>query len=53
LPVLEYALPIYYTLMPAEVSTNLSRFDGIRFGLQKNTMDYDNIQDYYSAIRSE
>ena len=53
LPVLESALPIYYTLMPAEVSTNLSRFDGIRFGLQKNTMDYDNIQDYYSAIRSE
>lgn len=53
LPVLEYALPIYYTLMPAEVSTNLSRFDGIRFGLQKNTMDYDSIQDYYSAIRSE
>ena len=31
LPMLKYALAIYYTLMPAEVSTNLSRFDGIRF----------------------
>ena len=53
LPILDYVVSIYYTLMPAEVSTNLSRFDGIRFGLQKNTMDYKNIQDYYSAIRSE
>ncbi len=53
LPVLDYAISIYYTLMPAEVSTNLARFDGIRFGLQKNTMDYQNIHDYYTAIRSE
>jgi len=53
LPILDYVVSIYYTLMPAEVSTNLSRFDGIRFGLQKNTMNYKNIQDYYFAIRSE
>ena len=53
LPVLDYAISIYYTLMPAEVSTNLARFDGIRFGLQKNTMDYQNIHDYYTVIRSE
>ena len=31
LPILKESLTIYYTLMPAEVSTNLSRFDGIRF----------------------
>lgn len=31
LPLLSDALAIYYTLMPSEVSTNLSRFDGIRF----------------------
>jgi len=31
LPILSYALPIYYALMPAEVSTNLARFDGIKF----------------------
>ena len=31
LRILKESLAIYYTLMPAEVSTNLSRFDGIRF----------------------
>lgn len=53
LPVLDYAISIYYVLMPAEVSTNLARFDGIRFWLQKNTLDYNDIHDYYTAIRSE
>ncbi len=33
LPLAHYALAVYYILMPAEVSTNLSRFDGVRFGL--------------------
>lgn len=32
MPILKYALAIYYILMPAEVSSNLSRYDGIRFG---------------------
>ena len=32
-PFMEYSLAVYYILMPAEVSTNLSRFDGIRYGL--------------------
>jgi len=31
LPILKYGIAIYYTLMPAEVSTNLARFDGMRF----------------------
>ncbi len=35
LPNLHYSLPIYYVLQPAEVSTNLSRFDGMRFGLSR------------------
>jgi len=38
LPLLSYGLSIYYTLMPAEVSTNLARFDGVKFGLQGDTM---------------
>lgn len=33
LPSFAYGLPVYYIIMPAEVSTNLSRFDGIRYGL--------------------
>ncbi len=53
LPVLDYGISIYYTLMPAEVSTNLVRFDGIRFGLQENTLDHSNIHEYYQKIRSE
>lgn len=32
-PFMEYSLAVYYILMPAEVSTNLARFDGIRYGL--------------------
>ncbi len=32
LPLAHYALSVYYILMPAEVSTNLARFDGVRFG---------------------
>ncbi|MEI6773609.1 MAG: hypothetical protein WCL18_01995 [bacterium] len=52
LPMLAYSVPMYYTLMPAEVSTNLARFDGIKFGLQSDSMDADTIQKYYETIRS-
>jgi len=33
LPYIKYSLPVYYIIMPAEASTNLSRFDGMRYGL--------------------
>lgn len=33
IPYSEYALPVYYVIVPSEVSSNLARFDGIRFGL--------------------
>lgn len=33
LPTLKYSLAAYYIIMPAEISTNLSRYDGIRYGL--------------------
>ncbi len=52
LPTLEYVLPIYYTLMPAELSTNLARFDGIRFGLQDDTMKFNSIKEYYQKVRT-
>ncbi len=35
LPSLSYALAVYYIVMPAEVSSNLARFDGVRYGLYK------------------
>lgn len=35
LPNLKYSLAVYYIIMPAEVSTNLARYDGVRFGLLK------------------
>jgi aspartyl-tRNA(Asn)/glutamyl-tRNA(Gln) amidotransferase subunit A len=52
MPILAYSVPIYYILMPAEVSTNLARFDGIRFGYQDDTMKYDDLQAYYDHVRS-
>ncbi len=36
LPHSRYALPVYYILMPSEVSSNLARFDGIKYGLSIN-----------------
>ena len=37
LPNLKYSLAAYYVIMPAEASTNLARFDGVRFGLLKES----------------
>lgn len=34
LPLLKYAIAIYYTVIPAEISSNLARYDGVRFGTQ-------------------
>ena len=53
LPIMKHALAVYYALMPAEVSTNLSRFDGIRFWHQKESQDFPSLDAYYSMIRAE
>lgn len=45
LPSLQYALATYYTLVPAEVSSNMARFDGMRFG--KRLSGNDGIGDYF------
>lgn len=44
LPNIEYSLAVYYVLMPAEVSTNLSRFDGVKYGLHIDGKDL--LEDY-------
>ncbi len=48
IPALEYALAVYYIINPAEVSTNLSRFDGIRYG---HSVDAEAIQEVYTKSR--
>ncbi len=53
MPVLKYAIETYYIIMPAEVSTNLARFDGIKYGYWKNTFDFKNIYEYYESVRAE
>lgn len=53
LPILKQALAMYYTLMPAEVSTNLSRFDGIRFGHQGESQHFASLDEYYAKMRAE
>ncbi|OOB76796.1 MAG: aspartyl/glutamyl-tRNA amidotransferase subunit A [Epulopiscium sp. Nuni2H_MBin003] len=51
LPSLKLALPAYYVISGAEASSNLSRFDGIRYGYR--TSEYENIEELYKKSRSE
>jgi aspartyl-tRNA(Asn)/glutamyl-tRNA(Gln) amidotransferase subunit A len=44
LPNIDLSLAVYYVLMPAEVSSNLARFDGVKYGLHKDGGDL--LQDY-------
>ena len=50
IPHLADVLPVYYIIMPAEVGSNLARFDGVRYGLQKEGT---NLLDDYELSRSE
>ena len=51
LDVADYALASYYIITSAEASSNLSRFDGIRYGYR--TKNYENLKDIYRNSRSE
>jgi aspartyl-tRNA(Asn)/glutamyl-tRNA(Gln) amidotransferase subunit A len=50
-PLLEYALPTYYILTNAEASTNLARFDGVRYGYRSSQSP--NLESMYKKTRSE
>ncbi len=51
LSVADYALPTYYIVACAEASSNLARFDGIRYGYR--TSNYESLEDIYKNSRSE
>ena len=51
LPHTKYAVPTYYVLAPAEASSNLARFDGIRYGYRAK--DYSNLEELYVKTRTE
>jgi aspartyl-tRNA(Asn)/glutamyl-tRNA(Gln) amidotransferase subunit A len=51
LPRTELSIPVYYIIAPAEASSNLSRFDGVKFG--HRAKDYTDLTDMYLQTRAE
>ena len=53
LPHTKYALPAYYVLAPAEASSNLARYDGVRYGYRAKLQEGDGIIEMYERTRAE
>lgn len=51
LDIVDYAIPAYYVIASAEASSNLSRYDGVKYGYR--TKGFDGLQDVYKKTRSE
>jgi aspartyl-tRNA(Asn)/glutamyl-tRNA(Gln) amidotransferase subunit A len=53
LSLMEYSIPAYYIIACAEASSNLARFDGVKYGFRAKTDENDNLMDLYSKTRDE
>ena len=53
LPHTQYALPAYYVIAPAEASSNLARYDGVRYGYRAPLAQGDGIVEMYEKTRAE
>ncbi|WP_377190167.1 Asp-tRNA(Asn)/Glu-tRNA(Gln) amidotransferase subunit GatA [Ruegeria meonggei] len=53
LPHTKYALPAYYVIAPAEASSNLARYDGVRYGRRAQMAQGDGITEMYEKTRAE
>ena len=52
MPHIDYSLPVYYIIAPAECSSNLARFDGVRYG-HRTSAETDDVNELFARTRAE